>query len=380
MKKFARGLGIFAAFIVVLVIVAFIRGDQYLFKGLWACYLHGYNTASIDDARFFETHPVTAGNNVWQWPLSNNYNKEQLSQRLSDELKKTGTVAFVVIQNDSILHEHYDEGYTDSSRSNSFSMAKSITTMLAQIAIQKGVFTGWNQPVKTIFPDLKGTHANELQLWHLSTMSSGLLWDEAYKNPWSVTAKAYYGNNIKELMLSLPISDTPGQKFNYQSGSTELLAMCLMQKTGKTLAELATEWLWQPLQAQHSATWHTDGTGTEMAYCCFNTDARDFARFGKLMLHSGNWNGTQVLDSQFVQLATKPALAPEYGYSFWLDDSRGTKVFYQWGLLGQYIISIPEYNVCIVRLGKHEIHEANSPHNEDFHVIVEEVLKMVKKS
>ena len=252
--------------------------------------------------------------------------------------------------------------------------------MLAEIAIQKGILKGWHEKVKEIFPELTGAHANELELWHLSTMSSGLEWDESYKNPFSVTAKAYYGNDVRKLMLSLPIVDKPGTFYNYQSGSTELLGLCVMQATGKSLSELATEWLWKPMQAEHDAKWHTDTKGTELCYCCFNSNARDFARFGKLMLHQGNWNGTQILDTAFVQMATTGALVPYYGYSFWLDNSHGTKIFYQRGILGQYIITIPEYNTVIVRLGRQRLGLEDDNHSKDYHTIVGEVLKMVRGS
>ena len=131
--------------------------------------------------------------------------------------------------------------------------------------------------------------------------------------------------------------------------------------------------------AKNDAKWHTDEVDTEMAYCCFNSNARDFARFGKMMLHKGNCNGAQILDSAFVEMATQGKLVPYYGYSFWLDDSHGTKVFYLRGILGQYIISIPEYNTVVVRLGHNRIPPKDGEnHTEDFHVFVEEVLKMVK--
>jgi CubicO group peptidase (beta-lactamase class C family) len=250
--------------------------------------------------------------------------------------------------------------------------------MLAQIAIQKGILKGWHQKVKSILPDLKGPHADELELWHLSTMSSGLDWDEAYKNPFTVTAKAYYGEDVKKLMMTLPIIDTPGKFYSYQSGSTQLLGLCLMQATGRSLADLASEWLWRPLQAEHDAKWHTDAQGTELAYCCFNTNARDFARFGKLMLNQGNWNGVQILDSSFVQMATSPVFVPYYGYSFWLSDFGGTKVFAQRGILGQYIITIPEYKLVIVRLGNKALPQVNH-FPADFGVIVEQTLEMVGK-
>lgn len=355
-----------------------LRGDEYLLRGLWACYLHGESSATIDDAKFFKTHNIEGAKKIWEFPSSANCNKIPLPEKLQTLLDKTGTVAFLVIHNDSILHEHYIDRNAEDEKTNSFSMAKSITTMLAQIAIQKNIFTGWHQKVKTILPELKGKHADELELWHLSTMSSGLEWDEDYKNPWTVTAKAYYGDDVRKLMLSLPIVDTPGTFYNYQSGSTELLALCLIQASGKSLADLASDWLWKPMQAKQTATWHTDGKGTELAYCCFNTSAREFARFGKLMLHNGNWNGTQLLDSSFVQMATTPALSSFYGYSFWLDKSHGTKAFFQNGFLGQFIITIPEYNLVIVRLGKNCLPDGNDNLPEDFHIMVESVLKMVK--
>lgn len=377
MNKLFKLLGITAIVIAVLFFIAKARGDEYLYKALWACYLHGNNSATIDDAKYFDTHVVDAAKEKQDWPTGAAYN-QPVPEKPQKVFDKTGTVAFLVIKNDSIISEHYWDNYSDSSLSNSFSMAKSITTMLAQIAVQKHIFTGWHQKVNSILPRVKGPHAAELELWHLSTMSSGLDWDESYQNPWSVTAKAYYGNDIQELMLTLPISDTPGRSFNYQSGSTQLLAMCLIQATGKSLAELASEWLWQLLQTTHDATWHTDTKGSEMAYCCFNSNARDFARFGKMMLHRGNFNGTQILDSAFVRLATTGALAPYYGYSFWLDETQGTKAFFQWGFCGQYIITVPEHNLVIVRLGTTDMVDRDEQ-SEYCRVLVKGVLEMTKK-
>ncbi len=380
MNKLSKILSGTLLVLALLVVVIKLRGDEYLLKGFWACYLHGHNSATIGDARYFDTHKIEAAKEPWQWAQSSNYNKQPVPQKLQKLLDETNTAAFLVIQNDSIVHEHYVDRPAEDAPTNSFSMAKSITTMLAQIAIQKGLLQGWHQKVSTLLPELKGAHAAELELWHLSTMSSGLEWDESYKNPWTVTAKAYYGDDVRKLMLTLPIVDKPGSFYNYQSGSTQLLGMCIMQATGKSLAELASEWLWKPMQASKDATWHTDKAGTELAYCCFNSNAHDFARFGKLMLHSGNWNGTQILDSSFVQMATSPALVPYYGYSFWLDNSHGTKAFFQNGFLGQYIITIPQYNLVIVRLGKSNLPEAEDHLPADFHVIVDGALEMVGKN
>ncbi len=377
MKKSSKFFIGIAVIVIALFVITKIRGDEYLFKALWATYLHGETSATIDDAKHFKTHRIEPSSTPWDFPASADFNKQLLPEKLQKVLDETGTVAFLVIHNDSVLHEHYVDRNAEDAGTNSFSMAKSITTMLAQVAVQKNVFSGWHQKVKTILPELTGKYADELELWHLSTMSSGLDWNEDYANPWTITAKTYYGNHVRNVMLTLPIKDEPGKKFIYQSGSTELLAMCLMQATGKSLAELASEWLWKPMQTKHGATWHTDDDGTELAYCCFNSNARDFAHFGKLMLHQGNFNGAQILDSTFVQLATSPALAPIYGYSFWLENSMGTKVFYQWGFCGQYIITVPEYNLVIVRLGTKDLPKTSEDNSQYVRELTGEVLQLL---
>lgn len=375
MKTLSKFLLLTVAILVAFFLAAKLTGNGYLIKGLWASYLHGANSATIDDARFFDTRKIEAGDKAWELPVSANYNKIKLPERLREILSETGSVAFLIIKNDSILSEYYWDGYSDSSLSNSFSMAKSIVTMLAQIAVQKGIFESWRQKVNTIIPEINGPYADELELWHLSTMSSGMKWKEHYKNPFGITAQAYYGDDISQLILSLPIENKPGIEYKYQSGSTQLLAMALMKASGKSLSQLASEWLWKPMQAKHDAKWHTDEKGTELAYCCFNSNARDFARFGRLMLHKGNWNGKQILDSSFVQMATTGALVPYYGYAFWNISGYGTTVFAQRGILGQYIITIPERNMVIVRLGHKRLSNRGDFHPEDMHVIVEEVMK-----
>lgn len=365
-----------ALILLLLVLGIQLTGNGYLLKAARGTYLHGNNSATIDDARFFDTNTVGTGSDNWEWPLHQNYNETALTDRLESTLQETNSIAFLAIKNDSIILEQYWNGYSDSSRTNSFSMAKTITTFLAQIAIQKGIFKSWEQKVKDFLPELKGPYSDELELWHLSTMSSGLHWDEHYKNPFSITAKAYYGSDIKELLLSLPIDEEPGKKYNYQSGSPQLLGLALIEATGKSLSELTSEWLWKPLSAKHKATWHTDDNGIEMAFCCFNSNARDFARFGKLMIHHGNWNGQQILDSTFAKKAGKSALSPYYGYSFWVIESNGIEAFYQRGILGQYIITIPAQDLVIVRLGHKRMKDLPDQHTEDVHIIIEEVLKM----
>ena len=378
MKIARNSLKVLAVVLLLAVGGLYATGNQFLLKGLWATYLHGNVTATIDDAPFFDTRTVEAGT-PQPWSLAADYNKMTLPAALRTSLEQTQTVAFLIVKGGEIEYEEYWDGYSDSSRSNSFSMAKSITTMLAQCAIQDGIIKGWDQKVTDFLPELQGEFANQLTLRHLSTMTAGLDFNEHYTNPFDITAKLYYGSDAEKLLLdNVPVIRKPGT-FEYQSGATQWLGLVVMKATGMPLAEYASQKLWKPLGAERNALWSLDSdNGTELAFCCFNTNARDFARFGQMMRQQGNFNGTQILDSSFVALATTPHAVPYYGHSFWIDDSQGTHVFYQRGILGQYIIVIPEYDLVIVRLGKAR-EDPDDNHPKDFKVIVKEMLAMQRQ-
>ncbi len=379
MKKLFKVLGWFLLVIGLVVGGLYITGNQFLVKGLWAAYLHGNTSATISDAQFFDTRTVEAGEPI-PWKVSEYAKDWEISWELRKSLEETESVAFLMAQDGEIVFEEYWDGYSESSRSNSFSMAKSITTMLVQCAIQDRIIQGWNQPVKDFLPELKGEFADKLTLRHLCTMTAGLDFNEHYSNPFDITAKLYYGPDVEKLLVeNVPVIKEPGlDAFEYQSGATQLLGLCLMRATGRTEAEYASEKLWKPLGAVHSAEWHLDSkNGKELSFCCFNSNARDFARFGQMMLQKGNFNGTQILDTVFVDTATVPFAVPYYGHSFWICDDYGTHVFYQRGILGQYIIVIPEYNAVVVRLG-HVRLGSDMHHSTDFRVIVEEVLKQLR--
>ncbi|MCF8256307.1 MAG: beta-lactamase family protein [Flavobacteriales bacterium] len=378
MKKLLSILKWPVAIIVLLVGVTYFTGNQFLLKGVWAAYLHGNTSATIGDARFFDTRKVEAGQPK-PWKVSQTLGQWPLSPELRQTLEETQSVAFLILQGGEIIVEEYWDGYGEASRSNSFSAAKSITTMLTQCAIQDGLIDSWDQKAKDFLPELKGEFADELTLRHLSTMTAGLDFNEHYTNPFDITAKLYYGSDAEKLMLeNVPVISKPGT-YEYQSGATQLLGLAVMKATGRPLAEYASEKLWRPLGAIHDAEWHVDGNGNELAFCCFNTNARDFARFGQMMLQKGNFNGKQILDSSFVEMAVQPFAVPYYGHGYWIYPDEGTQVFYQRGILGQYIITIPEYDLVVVRLG-HVRLGTDDHHSLDFKVMVREVLGMMRGS
>lgn len=378
MKSLAKLLISLVVVFALAILALYLTGNQYLIKGVWATYLHGETSATITDRSYFKQRTVAASV-ARPWPVARNYNQQSLSDTLVKMLETTQSIAFVIIKNDSLLHEQYWDGFSDTSQTNSFSMAKSITSMLAQIAVQKGVFKGWQQKVEDFLPGLQGAYKGELELQHLANMTAGLQWNEHYQNPFDITARAYYGSDIKELMMSeVPVVQKPGSNYEYQSGATQLLGLCLTEATGKTLSHLASEWLWQPLGATQNANWHLDSkNGHELNYCCFNSNAKDFARFGQLIMQEGSWQGRQLLDSSFVQKLYTQGPVPFYSYSFWRNlKGFSSPVVYMRGILGQYVLVFPEQNVVMVRLGHKRLSNTEgSEHPQDFELYVQEVLK-----
>jgi CubicO group peptidase (beta-lactamase class C family) len=121
--------------------------------------------------------------------------------------------------------------------------------------------------------------------------------------------------------------------------------MVIEKATGEKLPKYVSKNFWQPMGAENDALWQTDKKGGVVkAFCCIASNARDFARFGKLYKQYGKWNGKQLLDSTFIAKSITPRFkeSPEYGYAWWLSDYKGKKIFYMRGHLGQYVIVIPE--------------------------------------
>ncbi len=378
LKKFLKWLFIL---LTVFVIGLYATGYGYILKGVWVVYMHGYTTAYIDDFEFFEVEEIPASNNPQPWPIHKNYNTVEATQALSEINDTLGTDAFLVIKNDSIWYEKYFDGFGKNSQTNSFSMAKSITSALLGKAIDDGFIKSLEQPVADFYPQYANTG---LTVGDLSSMASGLDWDESYSNPFGMTARAYYDSDLAETILNLKVVETPGKEYKYLSGNTQLLAMVVQKATKKQLSEYLYESFWQPMGAENPAIWQVDDAEHRLvkAYCCLGSNARDFARFGKLYKDFGKWNGQQILDSAFVAKSITPRFAesPEYGYGFWLSDFMGKEIFAMRGILGQYVIVIPEDNLIIVRLGHQRGSNIGKPFSSEFYVFVDEVYRMLAQN
>ena len=377
MKKFLLGL---TGTIVAIVVLLYVFDVDYLLKAVRVVYLHGKTTAYLDDYTHFDNRTIKKGTGQ-PWAIHKDYNKVKATQRLEETHKELGTVAYLIIKNDSIWHESYYDGYGKDSKSNSFSMAKTVVTAAMFKAIMEGKIKSADQKVSDYFPEFGKGLAAKLTVGDLSSMSTGLDWGEQYSSAFSITTRAYFGDHLEETMLNVPVIKEPGKEFEYVSGATELLAMVITKATGETLSDYVSKKFWQPMGAENDALWQLDHPdGIEKAYCCIASNARDFARFGKLLKHDGKWNGQQILDSIAVTKMTNPRFAesPQYGYGVWLNNYLGKKMYYLRGHLGQFVIVIPEDDIIIVRLGHTKgLQTTTDPHSNDFYVYVDEAYKMM---
>ncbi len=380
MTLFRKILGSILILVLVFIAFLYIFNYEYILKGLSVTYLKGYSTAYIDDYPYFDNRVIQGSNNPQAWPKHPDFHQEE-SQSLASFNQKMETTGFLVIKDNQIWFEKYYRNYTADSLTNSFSMAKSMVSAMLGKAIKDGYIKNLEQPVSDFFPQFDSS----LSVGDLSSMASGLNWNENYYNPFGMTARAYYDNNIRKLLLNLDVTEEPGKEFKYLSGNTQLLAMVLEKATGQNLSNYLSKNFWKPLGTEKYALWQLDSkeSGMEKAYCCISSNARDFARFGKLYKDYGEWNGKKLLDSAFVVKSVQPRFkeSPQYGYGWWLSSYKNKKIFYMRGVLGQYVIVIPEDDLIIVRLGRKFNRAKNDEkHAKDFYRYIDETYKMLNNA
>lgn len=354
---------------------------DYYYKAVW------YNLPGIFDENIFESRTIAKSEKIQPWPYSADYSKGQLSSELMDSLVKYKTTSVLFIQHDSIIREHYFGGINDTTRSNSFSVAKSYVGALVGRAIKLGYIKSVDQPVGDYIKEFDSGLKKHITIRHLLTMSSGLDWDEAYNSLFSQTTKAYYGSDLEKQVLALDVIKTPGQFFEYKSCDSEILAILLKRATKMPVSEFLEKELWVQMGAS-KATWSLDhNEGLEKAFCCIYATAKDFARLGNLYLHKGNWNGTQLIDSSYIMQSAKCAnlLDPKtnrpidfYGYQWWvLNEYKGLTCYYMRGILGQNIIVIPSLDMVIVRMG-HERGVKINNHYSEMYSLLDEAIRLKK--
>ena len=374
--------------VIILVVFAIIVSSRFQyfddFKSMISLVIRSQNTkASIDDYKFFDNVEIQKSSSTFEWPKHNLYNQIGSSKTLDSVHKKNETVAFLIIKNDSIIKEDYFLGYDENSMTNSFSMSKSIISFLFLKSIEEGTIPSLNSKLTDYFPAFNESNGSNVTLSDLSTMSSGLIWEENYKDLMGITAQAYVTKDLNKLMMGSKFSGDSGDKFKYLSGNTQLLAMAIEKANSSTIQELTYKWLWNPMGAKNDALWMIDSKEKNMtkAYCCLSSNAKDFAKVGLVYKNFGKINEQKLIDSSYISMSIKPRFNsnPIYGYGIWIGKQNNIDFFSLRGHQGQYVIVIPKENVIIVRLGKRKSRGSDlNNHPSDFNLYISESLNILK--
>lgn len=342
-----------------------------------------HNIAFLHDHQIFDQRTVE-NDEPQRLPKSSSFGNLKLSDTLENKLRDNRTIAYLVLKNDSLIYEDYWLSGRKDTISNSFSVTKTIVSLLVGKALEEGHITSLDDPAGKYYSSFQEKGRDAITIRDLLTMSSGLDWEELYGTWFAKTTKSYHGKDLPSVINGLEMAEDPGETFNYRSCDTQVLGFVLEKATGKTISELASEHLWQPLGTRRNASWSLDRQGGhEKAYCCFNATARDLAKVGLMMNNDGVYQGDTLIDPDYIRAMRKPANLKTstgnevdfFGKSLWLlPEIRGYEAFYARGLHGQYIISIPEKELLIVRLG-HLQSDSDGAHPLDAMLMVEEAIE-----
>ena len=287
-------------------------------------------------------------------------------------LEANNTQAFLVIQDDTILYERYFNRASRDSIVTSFSTAKSFVSALIGIAISEGHIHSVEDPITDYIPELKErdpAFAN-ITIRNLLMMSSGIKYEEfPFAN--GDDAKTYYYPDLRKLALEHTFMvSQPGKQFLYNNYHPLLLGLILERATGTSVTNYLQEKIWTPIGMEYSGSWSLDETGFEKMESGINARAIDFAKFGRLFLQNGDWNGVQVVPAEWVIESTQADRSVDYetyypkGFIF--KDGQGYYKYMWWGIQhsetdhtfiamgnhGQFVYIYPEKKLLILRFGE----------------------------
>jgi len=369
----------------IFIIVIFIIGAIFIFyisistKTYFGRYIK-WRASDIEDYRKFPKYAFQPSNNPFYFvkkddkkldsiKITQDKNEKAL---LKDILKNSGTTAFLIIKEDTIQFEKYLNGYHRESINTSFSVAKSITSLIIGKAIDEHLISSVNDPVIKYLPELlrSDTGYRKLLISHILDMRSGIQFKD-HDLPWGDKPKAYYYPELRKRIMELPVEYEPGSKFEYNSYNPILAGMILEKVTDMSPAKYFEQKLWNEIGMEFSGSWSVDSeeSGMTKMESGLNIRAIDFAKFGRLILNRGNWDGNQLISESWMDYSFKISkmynleeLSNDLFYrNFWWIYARKENSEYSvdiisgTGHLGQYLFIFPKEKIIFVRMGKKNI-------------------------
>ncbi|WP_297772172.1 serine hydrolase [uncultured Roseovarius sp.] len=281
-----------------------------------------------------------------------------LPERAVDWIEARTLTSLMVLHQGAVVHESYHLGTGPQDRRISWSMAKSFVSALFGVVVEEGAIESLDDPVTRYAPGLIGSAYDGARIRDVLLMMSGVRFDEDYLD---------YDSDINRMGRTLALGGAmdkfaaglnariapPGKRWQYVSVDTHVLAMVLRGATGRSLPDLMSEKIIQPLGLEVEPFFITDGEGVAIALGGLNLTTRDYARFGLMAAGLGSYRGTQIVPEAWMRAATVPTAPTEpgelkYGYQWWMPRDVRDGEYFGHGIYGQYIYIDRAKDVVIV--------------------------------
>jgi CubicO group peptidase (beta-lactamase class C family) len=270
-----------------------------------------------------------------------------------DFLNATQTNAFLVIRDGKITYERYLNGKSESTVLPSYSVAKTMTSLVIGQLVDEGTLNESDTFVKYLPRFKAGTSFDKVTIKDLLDMNSGIGVSDNYPSGpsgWGVAIAQMYATTDMNFFLdnNRKMREEPRMYPEYRSVNTQMLGMIIQEVTGNTLADEFSDRIWKRVRADYDATWNVDKVGGhEKAFCCFNATARDYARVGQAIMSGA----PDIASPSWTQRLSTPVVKLDYGWGY------GAQMWHPYpgvnlmmGLHGQYIYQDKAWNTVIVKL------------------------------
>ncbi|EGV42814.1 class C beta-lactamase-related serine hydrolase [Bizionia argentinensis JUB59] len=308
----------------------------------------------------FPSIPIACGgNSAFLKQLKNITPKWEDETTLDSYMNDNHVQGVIVLKDNQVRLEKYAKGINQETLWTSFSVAKSVSSMLVGVALKDGAIESLDDPLKKYITEFKGHDYGKVTVRQLLTMTSGIAWNEDYEDPNSDVGQMYKAHcqgsesHILTYMKPLKFEHEPGTHWNYSTGETDLVGILVQKATGISLAEYLSEKIWKPFGMAHDAHWLADEcSNLNLGGSGLSASLRDFARIGTLMMDEGEIDGKSILSEEWLKNATSllhqtNEQGDGYGYLWWRfqDGSYGA-----FGIFGQMIYINPHENLVVAQM------------------------------
>ena len=289
------------------------------------------------------------------------------------------TGAVIVIRNGYIVAERYADDRMATDLVTSWSVAKSFTSALIGKALDEGLISSLDQQVSEFIPAWKDSDKEVITLRQLMTVKTALE---------LLDGGDFYGEEDQlQVSIDRNLIGQPGEQlYTYSNSDVMLAGEVVRSSTSMTPKTYLDQKIGSVIR--FSGEWWQDTKGHILTYCCLDSTARDFGRFGLLFARNGEWEGQEVLSDNWITESTAPALSGQYGFYWWPAPNTG---FTALGVQGQIVAVYPAEDLVIMRFSSYtrmgdgsvvrtgsNYHATTEPTNFENNTFIDNVLEALE--